>query len=493
MDQSVQNILATVLHQGLHTYKQAKSKHIVALNDVIETGKKGAVAGFFSKASMADGRGVIFTSEEGLFEKAARLSHWTPNIFNYLTYTDKNRVHIKGHREDNLSQINTFVVDIDFVDSQDADLHFQEVIRELAIGDVYLPTMVIKSNKGFHVYYVLDDPVYISRNKNNQMPALQAAQAIAKNIKTEIQTKLPQVDVGCNNFGIFRMPSEDNLVFFEQNFRVSFAALMQWSKGYSDRVQRDRLSNLHVVKKHLSSKTQMEQDWFKALIQVTGVKPGMGLGRHNTILTLALACYSSGYEENACFDLMDEFNSRLEYPIKNQDVKNSVRDAYSGRFSGASREYIHELVDTWAPEVSVKRSQQTNNWYKYKKSRQDRKYSHTFEWEQDLLRLINDKAQENGFLNASMRDIKEILGISLASLDRVVKSLRSKKLLIYRQGKGRKSAQFATVGSILSAIRRVNASARIELLDLLRTVWGTNIVYANVVSNAERPRIRGTG
>ena len=42
---------------------------------------------------------------------------------------------------------------------------------------------------------------------------------------------------------------------------------------------------------------QTAQPWFKALLQVTDIRPGEGLGQHNTIFTLALACYSSEMAE----------------------------------------------------------------------------------------------------------------------------------------------------------------------------------------------------
>lgn len=45
---------------------------------------------------------------------------------------------------------------------------------------------------------------------------------------------LPQVDLTCNHFGFFRMPSEENMImFFEENL-YSFKELQEWSKRQDD-------------------------------------------------------------------------------------------------------------------------------------------------------------------------------------------------------------------------------------------------------------------
>ena len=98
-------IIETVLHDGVLKYKFKNSK-IRPLNSV--PGKsKGAIFAYRSKENMIGGRGVVLTSEEAIQENSDTFSHWTPNVFRYGTYADKNRSYTKGHSEKNLRQINT--------------------------------------------------------------------------------------------------------------------------------------------------------------------------------------------------------------------------------------------------------------------------------------------------------------------------------------------------------------------------------------------------
>ncbi|WP_231957365.1 primase C-terminal domain-containing protein, partial [Lactiplantibacillus argentoratensis] len=89
----------------------------------------------------------------------------------------------------------------------------------------------------------------------------------------------------------------------------------------------------------------------------------VGYGRHNTIFTLALACYSSNVSQAQCFDILDEFNSNLTHPLATQHVQKVINDAYSGQFHAASREYVNALLETWVPDadrrVYLQRSQTT--------------------------------------------------------------------------------------------------------------------------------------
>ncbi|HJG94698.1 MAG TPA: primase C-terminal domain-containing protein [Enterococcus faecalis] len=486
-EQQIREIFRRVLHGGLKEFKVRNSK--VKALEPVPTHKKGAIAGFFSKASMAQDRGVVFTSLEGLEEKAARLSHWTPNVYNYLTYVEPQKKHLKGHQENNLSQLNTFVVDLDFKDAETAKKMQEKVFQVLTIADIFLPTLVLATDKGYHVYYVLDEPVYLKRHANQQLPALNAAKKIANNIKQYLQQKLFAVDVGCNNFGIFRIPHKDNVIFYEPWFTVNFAEIMTWSKEFTQREQKKTKTRIILrsnrVKGYLK---QIKQPWFKSLLQVTDIRPGEGLGRHNTIFTLALACYSSEMAEQRCFDLLDEFNSRLKQPIENKDVVKSVHDAFSGRYSGASRAYIRELTSHWLSE-DPKNKISPQNWYKHKKKRKDRIYSHQHEWEEDLLGLLNNQITADGFVCLSMRKIKEKMGISLASLDRVLKSLRENKKIFYRPGQGRKAAQIATVTTILKYLQKQKTMMTTQYhaylkkwLDLIPKYKKDNLVHHSSVS-----------
>ncbi|MHC5250669.1 primase C-terminal domain-containing protein, partial [Enterococcus sp. LJL90] len=103
----IQEVYSLFLKQGIRQYKFKNSK--IKPIDYKSDGKKGAIFGFRSKEKMAAGRGVVLTSEEAILDNLDGFTHWTPNVYSFGTYADKEKSIVKGHAENNLKQINTFL------------------------------------------------------------------------------------------------------------------------------------------------------------------------------------------------------------------------------------------------------------------------------------------------------------------------------------------------------------------------------------------------
>lgn len=136
-----------------YKFKNSKNKNILDLEEV-----KGSVFVFRSKEDMRHAKGIVLTSKEAIKENENNITHWTPNIFRYGTYTDKHRKITKGHSEDNLRQINTFYLDFDTNDINECDI--LSVSYELG----FMPTTIIKTKRGYQAYYVLKSPVYVTKH-----------------------------------------------------------------------------------------------------------------------------------------------------------------------------------------------------------------------------------------------------------------------------------------------------------------------------------------
>lgn len=461
--------ISLILHNGLKKYKPKNSKLVQLNQEVHNDNKTGSIAVFRNKSSMSRDMGFVVTSEEALIENIETLTHWTPNTFNWLGY-DNSRKHIKGHSERNLSQINAFVVDIDFKDALDRDRNLNLVNSSIVLDDHILPTLVLKTDKGYQIYYILDRPAFLSKHKNDSMPVLSAARKISENIKGTIMEKIPATDVGCNSFGIFRIPREDNIIFFEPELTYSFAGFLMWSKSVTQKSKEKRKSNLKVINSpHSQYRKQTDQAWFRIMLTKHNIKPGQGLGRHNTILTLALACYSSGKNQNDAFNLLDEFNSYLEDPLDVRDMQRCVRDAYSGNYKGASKLYIDELIDTWATPDEKRIVVQESNvqWYKWAKPRTERVYSHVSEWLNDVTELINKVSSGADKVIMSTRAIRDALDISPSTLNRVMKQAISSNKLIVKKGKGNQASQIATLEMVLRALYRKREAESIAWVNYL--------------------------
>ncbi|ERJ52102.1 hypothetical protein N574_11340 [Lactiplantibacillus plantarum 2165] len=464
---TAQQAIDLILHQGLRETK-ARHSNVLKLEKTIpgQQNKQGAIAMYRSKAQMAKSWGTIYTSKEAVYDNYATSTHWTPNVFNYLTYTDVAKHYVKDAKEQNLSQINTLVVDVDYRDAEERQAKFAEVWDTAMLDVQFMPTLILATQKGYHIYYVFDEPVFVRRHANGKLPAVRAAKAIAKSLKDFYAQKLPAVDVTCNSFGVFRVPRPDNIEYFEPKMTVNFQALMTWSINFANEQRAAKSKQAKRPVKTRGVRRQIDQPWFQALIQQTDIDQNVGYGRHNTIFTLALACYSSNVSQAQCFDILDEFNSNLNHPLATQHVQKVINDAYSGQFHAASREYVNALLETWVPDadrrVYLQRSQTT--WYKYAKPRTERVNSHVQEWQADLMAYFNQRISQdnNWFTKTSLRHISKELNICLGSLTKALNKLIDQGLVYREKGHGRQATMFATRSSLLQHAMALKQAQRLN-------------------------------
>lgn len=420
----------------------------------IDSSRSGAIFAYRSKQLMNVGRGMVITSEEAILENEKKLTHWTPNTYRYGTYADEYRSVVKGHSEKNLSQINTFVVDIDSKEN-----HQGEIILACLDQVGYMPTLILESEHGYQVYFVLKTPGYVTKKSNFKV--IDVAKKISKTIRLQLAEKLSGVDLGCNHFGIARFPQENNVVFQELNYQYSFADWIQWSmKLESDQKTKEDRERKLIVFPEKKEIRQVDEPWFDMLLHKANIIGGEGrLGRNNVIFTLSLAYYSSGYALDTCEYNMFAFNERLQEPLTEAELVKIVRSAYSGNYQAASREFIVELCQEWvAPELKNKDLFiQRKGWWKFKKPREQRKYSHKKEWKEDLVAYLSEKSYiSKPYLTLSKKELASELGMPKRTLDKVLKELKEENKVFYQVTRGRNGGMvIASVKALFGTIIQV--------------------------------------
>lgn len=459
---NLHSVLSSIVHNGLTTYK-TKNSRIAHAAYVDTDDKKGAVFVVREKAHFANGRvrGYIVTSKETLVKDAPSLSHWTPNVYCYGEYADPARTYIKGFDEKNLSQINTFVVDIDTKDHSINDILLACI--DESIGE---PSMIIESPRGYQVYFLLESPFFIS--KNNDFRGLKVAKRISENIKRSL--KEVSADQYCNDFGFFRMPTNDNIVWYS-DARYEWKELMDWSERFDDDLGR----TLYVVPRKLTSANLLQSDWFAALLHATDIKGQKGqFGRNNTMFTLALACYQEGIDKGRVYDMLDEFNSNLRYPLDIHDMRAIINSAYCGEYRGPKRDYLQALLETYVHNGGdIKVNLGSTYWYKHKKARKDRVRSHYDEWEQDIIAYLKDlSVPDDPFVWLTQKELCAALKMPQSTLNEVLK--RSKTLLKTVNGRGRYAKTGWTTVSLLwthimHTQRQMKAQYNIAIVGLVQS------------------------
>ncbi|WP_193323089.1 hypothetical protein [Schleiferilactobacillus harbinensis] len=115
------------------------------------------------------------------------------------------------------------------------------------------------------------------------LPIVKSAKIIAHNLKEALAERLPQVDLGANDFGITRIPRNDNIDWFEPRLTQRFSDLQRWSMRYSRRKHASKGISAHKLRV-LDGGKQTDQAWFGQLLRSTEIHAtgqGGGVARHN--------------------------------------------------------------------------------------------------------------------------------------------------------------------------------------------------------------------
>ena len=465
--------LSTITKDGLRTQK-FKNSHLQLISSA-EEGRRGSVFAYRSKANMVKARGVVLTSVESLLENQDQFTHWTPNVYCYGSYSDAGRRITRGHSEDNLRQINTFYIDFDITSSAEEMTTGDILTASLELG--FMPTLILKSDKGFQAYFVLSESAYVT--VHSQFRVVKVAKAISQNLRNYFAQTLP-VDMTCNHFGIARIPRTDNVEFFDADYTYPFPS---------------KKPNLTVISGSEGVK-QIDEPWYQLLMREGNIKGGKALmGRNNVLFTLALANFSSGIDQEECEEVLSNFNASLDEPLSSAEYHKIITSAYSGKYEAASRDYVMTLCKAWvnqelkASDLFVKQ-----RWYKFKKKRADRKNSHLHEWKTDVMAYLEGFYQsEDPFIQTTKKEIRENLNIPERSLDKVLKVLKTEQKIFFTVKHGRGGGiRLASIKAILLSFIQVKKERQEAYMANIATFFEESIEFTQRVIKKVKDEFKQT-
>ena len=471
------NIYSLILKDGLRNYK-FKNSHLKPVSSV-EEGNRGAIFGYRTKEKMMKARGVVLTSMESISENEDSFTHWTPNVYRFGSYSDPKRQITRGHSEDNLRQINTFYIDFDITSSAEEMTSGDILTAAIDLG--FMPTLILKSDKGYQAYFVLDKAAYVTTH--SQFKVVKVAKAISQNLRNYFGQTLP-VDMTCNHFGIARMPRTDNVEFFHADYTYSFQEWLDWSMKQSDLLFYSKKPNLTVIAGSEGVK-QVDEPWYGLLLKEANIRGAKALmGRNNVLFTLALANFSSGVSQSDCEAVLADFNENLAEPLSQDEFLKVVGSAYSGKYEAASRDYIKLLCKAWVNE-NLKGSDLfiKQRWYKFKKKRADRKHSHLHEWKADIMAYLEGFYQsEDPFVQTTKKAIREELNIPERSLDKVLKALKAERKIFFAVKAGRGGGiRLASVKAIVLSLIQVKKDRQEAYFENIATFFEESLGFTKRV------------
>ncbi|RFB11501.1 plasmid replication protein [Bacillus sp. HNG] len=486
------DIMQIMTHDSLYLYKRKGSNapfdKIAAYEKVVNNSlySKGAIFVAKSKEDLLQAKGMVITSYEGLEQNYKNLTHWTPNTFRGGTYYDFTKRVIKGHRRENLKQINVLGFDID---SKNVDLYGLYLWCE-KVG-LPRPNLLLKTPRGFQLFFVLSTPFFIHKQK--EYKALRVAERLFENVRHAL-SKFAPIDKGCIPFGFYRIPKENNILdFYDEPADTSL--LLTWSKKYENQ---EKQNNIKVLFKKDKVLDQTSQAWYKSLLLSTHIFKGHhSASRNNVLLTLALANYASGTPFDDAYDELDQFNTNLDNPLSKNEFDRTIKSAYSGKYKGPKRTYVESMLELWTDGKA--KFNVNNGWYKFKKPREERERSHYDEWEEDILLYLNQHTTpETSFLEGSLNVLAATFGMAVSTLKEVLK--RSNKIIKQTIGKGRgavtKVASRAMLFKrllFLKTKKRTNSSLQLSLFTNLvpKVVSPNQVAINNFNISIERSYLTG--
>lgn len=348
-------------------------------------------------------RGRIVTNYEQLNGFTNKATHWTPNAYSKYTYTDDAREHIAGFAEQNLLQVNTFVVDIDTKRHS-----VQDILTTCLDESIGSPSLILDTPSGYQVYFVLSAPIFMS-NKNNGI-IKKLVKVASENIKKSLRAV--DADMFCNDFGFFRMPNENNIVWCQLEQTYTPDEVLSWSYNYSDG------QDLYAPVKSHTKGNYRQSDWYQTLISITGAKGSKGAyGRNNLLFTIALTNYADGVSLDDAQNTLFQVNANLELPLKESEVIRTLESAYSGKYRGPKREFVEDLLTLNNIRID---KVVFGGWHKHKKERAERLRVHFNEWDEDLYTFITK--HENEACELSQNALCGAIGISRSSLNELMET-----------------------------------------------------------------------
>lgn len=378
-----------------------------------QTSENGKIIVTETKENLSNVKGHIINPSE-IMSWRHDISHITPNTYYTAGYNKEGKFY--GHSDNNLRQINVFAIDIDSVDK--SQINLQDIL--LKGEEVGLqPTLVIDTPKGYHLMFYLKTPLFVTgKSKKERNMFVDRVKRVSTNLRSSYSELISGIDVYCNHFGFFRSPRHDNVLYYNTANIYSYKEFVEFSIEYEKKtIDKRYINNNTVPFRRLKT---IREPWFNHLYNVTDIA-GQGDGiiaRDNAIFTMALHLYANKVSKEEATNLMHEWNRKLNLPLQDKVVVEKVNSAYSGRYKGAAKKYILNLLYSWCELANINHNRLF--FRKHAKKREERERVHFDEWKQDLYQYINKHAK-NGIVKTTRTELCNALGFSKSTLKVLLK------------------------------------------------------------------------
>lgn len=265
---------------------------------------------------------------------------WTPNTYDVPTAKTCNT----------LQHINAVIIDID-----DESLDLVSVFERIQVAGLPVPSIINKTPRGYHVYWVLKERV----------KATQGAQNAYKKITAAMCTLLAGDTFAKDATHYFRIPRA--IEYIEEKNLSNWTNLREWANTAQPEVKKAT----RCIQRISGKKSGIMQD-----AAVVALMQGVGNGNRNyAAFALGTALKFAGHSEDAAMAIMTEWNTRNTPPLSKSELKSRVKSAYRKADGRVAAKTIAEITG-----ITMVRK----GWVNHKLARKDRDKSSKKEWIRDL-------------------------------------------------------------------------------------------------------------
>lgn len=356
---------------------------------------KGAIRVAMSKEQLKEGNHHIVRSYGGIYHYDSiavyGLSHWTPNIyFHALSITEENlrAVRVLGFEMD--VKVEPYKIEEAF----------------LQLGLPCRPAVMIDTPRGIQFFIVLDQAFQGSKK------AIAAAKALSFSLREKLASVLP-LDMNASPIGWFRFPRIDTVLHYRPEHVWDTKEALLWLKDNPFKQGKNRL--------------ETKGKWLNTSAAQLLLQSNAPIGERNMrAYALALMCYHDGLEEGNAVNILDEWNSRQNESLPWAELSRTINSAYQGR-KGISLDIIERLVGE-RPDIFK------GTWYKWKKERKDRTYSHFNETEEDIYHYIkNETSSDWAWVETTYRKLAKSASREKELKKSAIQKLKQSKFFVVRE------------------------------------------------------------
>jgi len=337
---------------------------------------------------------VSCRSLQTLSKLAADNTYITPNTF----------WHNKDRNKLTLRWLSSFVLDFD--DLTDTDI----ILNRLNEANLPVPTFLNRTDSGVHAWYVFDAPV---RAASPKVVALYDA------IQQDMVKK-----AGADPF--FVAASQAFVRVPKNTVEVSMARYsFDWFKNWRE-IEREKPAENYTGVRIFNAGAWFASPAVQSLLTMD-VPRGR---RHNSCLTLALACKADGVPEELALERLLGWNANLSDPQRVREIEITVSSAYKSRFMCPSPKFLAVLTGQEASYSKVR--------YITPPKPRDVRRNHLGEIAKDIIVSL----QTTKLVELSQAAWAELLGVPLRSFKLVLADLRQQGIVVGICGRGRNAQSY---------------------------------------------------